>query len=203
MSQMHIAGTAVNSILARAIAVSLAALLLLMTPALAQAQNIGGNFGGFSDNSNKPIDIEADQLEVLDDKKIAVFSGNVKAVQGAMTMRSRKLNVRYAGDPAGETKPDTKKSGGSQITSIRAEGKVLIESGEDQSATSSWAVFDVIKQTVTLGGEVTLSQGGNVLTGDKLIIDLKTNRSRFVNLGDGSKPNRVRGLFTPKKSGAL
>lgn len=196
--------------IAAGFALALAVLVPQMMPAAALAQNVGSSFGGFSGSSNEPIDIEADELEVLDGKKIAIFSGNVKAAQGKMTMRSKLLKVKYSGEQAGAANPDArkvstdgkKKSGGSQITSIRAEGKVLIESGDDQTATSDWAFFDVIKQTVTLGGDVVLSQGGNVLRGDKLIIDLKTNRSRIVNLGDGSKRQRVRGLFMPKKSGA-
>lgn len=194
--------------IAAGFALALAVLLPHMMPGAALAQNVSSSFGGFSGNSNEPIDIEADMLEVLDEKKIAIFSGNVKAVQGKMTMRSRQLKVKYSDEQAGAANPDARKtsadgqekSGGSRITSIRAEGKVLIESGDDQTATSDWAFFDVIKQTVTLGGNVVLSQGGNVLKGDKLIIDLKTNRSRIVNLGDGSKRRRVRGLFMPKKS---
>ena len=191
-------------------ALALAVLIAPLIPAAALAQNVGSSFGGFSGSSNEPIDIEADELEVLDGEKIAIFSGNVRAKQGRMTMRSKLLKVKYAGEPAGAENRDTrkvstggkKKSGGSQITSIRAEGKVLIESGDDQTATSDWALFDVIKQTVTLGGDVVLSQDGNVLKGDRLIIDLKTNRSRIVNLGNGTKRQRVRGLFIPKKSGA-
>jgi len=172
-----------------------------MTPTAARAQNVATNFGGFSDNSNEPIKIEADTLEVQDDNRIAIFSGNVKAVQGKMTMRSKRLKVKYSGEQAaGATKED--KSGGTQITSITAEGKVLIESGDNQTATSDWAFFDVIKQTVTISGNVVLSQGENVIEGDKLVIDLKTSRSRFVNSGDPSKRKRVRGLFMPKKSGA-
>lgn len=194
--------------IAAGFALALAVLLPHMMPGAALAQNVSSSFGGFSGNSNEPIDIEADMLEVLDEKKIAIFSGNVKAVQGKMTMRSRQLKVKYSDEQAGAANPNARKpgadgqekSGGSRITSIRAEGKVLIESGDDQTATSDWAFFDVIKQTVTLGGDVVLSQGGNVLKGDKLIIDLKTNRSRIVNLGDGSKRRRVRGLFMPKKS---
>ncbi len=204
------ANTVPGRMAAAGIALALAVLFAPMMPAAALAQNVGSSFGGFSGNSNEPIDIEADALEVLDGEKIAIFSGNVRARQGTMTMRSKQLKVKYAGEPAGAADPDArkvstgekKKSGGSQITSIRAEGKVLIESGDDQSATSSWAFFDVIKQTVTLGGDVVLSQGGNVLRGDKLIIDLKTNRSRIVNEGDGEKRQRVRGLFMPQKSGA-
>ena len=208
MKQGQMAGTAAKRMIAAGFAFALAVLGAQMIPA-ALAQNVSSNFGGFSGNSNEPIDIEADTLEVQDGEKIAIFSGNVKAVQGKMIMRSKKLKVKYSGKPAGSETPDArtvsadgKKKSGSQITSIRAEGKVLIESGDDQTATSSWAFFDVIKQTVTLGGDVVLSQGGNVLKGDKLIIDLKTNTSRIVNLGDGSKRQRVRGLFMPQKSGA-
>lgn len=169
------------------------------------AQEIGSSLGGFSSKSNQPIDIESDTLEVQEANKIAIFSGNVKAVQGEMTMRSKRLKVKYASKEAGAAEPKPaegeKKSGGSRITSIRAEGKVLINTAEDQTVTSDWAFFDVVSQTVTIGGNVILSQAGNVIKGEELIIDLKTNRSRFVNRGDPAKPQRVRGLFLPGQSG--
>lgn len=172
-------------------------MLLQPTPPAAWAQSVAATFGGFSSSSNAPINIEADMLEVQDANKIAIFSGNVIAVQGKMTMRSKWLKVKYASDQdaAGDNK-----SGGSQITSITAEGKVLIESGDNQTATSDRAFFDVIQQTVTITGNVVLSQGGNVIKGNHLIIDLKTNRSRFVNRDGTSKRQRVRGLFMPRKS---
>ncbi len=170
-----------------------------------QAQKIGSSLGGFSSSSNQPIDIESDTLEVQDANKIAIFSGNVIATQGKMTMRSKLLKVKYAGEdaktPSAGTAADNKKSGSSRITSIRAEGKVLINTADDQTVTSDWALFDVISQTVTIGGNVVLSQAGNVIKGEELVIDLKTNRSRFVNRGSPAKPQRVRGLFMPGGSG--
>lgn len=168
------------------------------------AQKIGSGLGGFSSDNNQPIDIESDTLEVQDANKIAIFSGNVKAVQGNMTMRSKHLKVKYAdgeNDAAGSTTAQgKKKSGGSRITSIRAEGKVLINTADNQTVTSDWALFDVVSQTVTIGGNVVLSQSGNVIKGEELVIDLKTNRSRFINRGDPAKPQRVRGLFLPGSS---
>lgn len=165
------------------------------------AQNAGSSLGGFSSNSNEPIDIESDTLEVLDDTKIAIFSGNVIATQGKMTMRSKTLKVNYAGDQNASKVEGQKESSGNQITSIRAEGKVLIHTADDQTVTSDWAYFDVQSQTITIGGNVVLSQSESVIKGEELIIDLKTNRSRFVNRGDPSKPQRVRGLFMPAQSG--
>lgn len=150
-----------------------------------------------SSTRGKPVDIEADSLTVNDNKRIAVFHGKVKAVQGTMTMRSTKLDVNYGGDD-GQGAAEK----GSRIKTIRAEGKVLINTAEDQATTSDWAVFDARSQTVTIGGNVILSQGDNVIKGDELVIDLTTNKSRFVNRGDASTRKRVRGLFMPKQSGA-
>ena len=78
---------------------------------------------------------------------------------------------------------------------------MLIITADDQSTTSDWAVFDVKSQIVTIGGNVVLSQSGNVIKGDQLVIDLKTNRSRIVNRGDPSKRQRVRALFMPQQPG--
>ncbi len=146
--------------------------------------------------SGKPVNIEADALVIYDTRKQAEFQGNVKASQGKMTMRSKLLKVKYSGEaPTGAA---DKKSGGSKISSIRAEGKVLITTADNQSTTSDWALFNVANQTVTIGGNVVLSQSGNVIKGDQLIIDLKTNRSRIVNNQGGTKRQRVRGLFMPQ-----
>jgi hypothetical protein len=51
---------------------------------------------------------------------------------------------------------------------------------------------------VTVGGDVVLVQGKNVLKGDRLVIDLKTGESRFENPGDTGTPGRIRALFMPK-----
>jgi lipopolysaccharide transport protein LptA/LPS export ABC transporter protein LptC len=152
-----------------------------------------------SSTRGKPVDIESDTLVIYDTRQLAEFQGNVKVSQGKMKMRSKLLKVKYSGE-AGASGAD-KKSGGSNISSIRAEGKVLIITADDQSTTSDWAVFDVKSQIVTIGGNVVLSQSGNVIKGDQLVIDLKTNRSRIVNRGDPSKRQRVRALFMPQQPG--
>ena len=153
-----------------------------------------------SSTRGQPIDIEANSLTVNDKTSVAVFFGDVRTVQGEMTMASRKLTVDFSSDgqaaPAGT-------AAASEIKSIRAEGNVAIRTSEDQKTTSDWAQFDTASQTVTIGGNVVLSQGENVIKGSRLVIDLKTNKSRFV---DGSglpwKQQRVRGLFKPQSNGA-
>ena len=85
-----------------------------------------------------------------------------------------------------------------QITKIEAKGEVVITSDKDQTTTSDWALYDVPAQLVTVGGNVVLTQGQNVLKGDRLVIDLKTGESRFDNTGNAAAGGRIRALFMPK-----
>jgi lipopolysaccharide export system protein LptA len=198
--------------------------LLAATPA--PAQTMTNTFGGFSKNSNEPIDIESDVLVVHDAQKYATFKGNVKAVQGTTTLRSRELDVHYVGSgsdsltkgpdttgsapapaPAATGAGDAKPSGvglgannGTQISKIEARGEVVITSDQDQTTTSDWALYDVPAQLVTVGGNVVLMQGKNVLKGDRLVIDLKTGESRFENKGNTAAGGRIRALFMPKEA---
>ena len=204
------------------VAVSMAAALSWASPLA--AQTLTNAFGGLSQSSNEPIDIESDVLVVHDKEKYATFEGNVKAVQGTTTLRAKQLNVHYLGgdklapgpkkDSGGQTSapPATKVAdaqgaaaaegeGNAQITKIEAKGDVVIISDKDQTATSDWAIYDLPAQQVTVGGNVVLTQGENVLKGDRLVIDLKTGESRFENVGNTTAGGRIRALFMPKDAG--
>jgi lipopolysaccharide export system protein LptA len=188
-------------------------------PVPVSAQGLTNNFGGLGENSGEPIDIESDVLVVHDSKKYATFKGNVKAVQGKTTLLARELDVHYTGSGASSlnngtaatttasndaTATDAKPEGalganGNQISKIEARGSVVITTAQDQTTTSDWALYDVPTQMVTVGGNVVLTQGKNVLKGDRLIIDLKTGESRFENQGDTATKGRIRALFVPKQ----
>ncbi len=169
------------------------AIIVVLSPADAQqpkAKSLTGVFGGFAGDTNAPIDIEADRLVVSDNKKMAVFTGNVKAVQGEFTLRTPRLEVYYSsGSPAS----GAKSASGSEIRSLKALQKVQVTSGPDQSATGDEAVFDVLAQTVVLTGKVVVKQGKNIITGERLFIDLKNNTTRLdPGRGGGAKPGRVK-----------
>src|SRR5262245_21162027 len=67
-------------------------------PGDASAQAPGTGFGtSYSANAGKPVDIEADSLEVDDRKKTAVLKGNVSATQGDINLKSREIFVTYDG----------------------------------------------------------------------------------------------------------
>ncbi|MBN8980455.1 MAG: LPS ABC transporter substrate-binding protein LptA [Rhizobiales bacterium] len=148
---------------------------------------------GFSQNRDKPIQIDAASLEMRDKDKAATFSGNVKVVQGDTTMRCKTLVVFYDNNDA-SGKPAMKSAtpgpgGSSQIRRLEAKGGVIVTQKE-QTVTGDRGTFDMRANTVTMEGNVLLTKEKNVLRGDKLIVDMTTGVSR-VESGGG----RVQGVF--------
>ncbi len=159
----------------------------------ADAQAVTDAFGGLSVESDKPVKIEADQLEVFDNEKMAVFSGNVTVKQGKTTMQTAQLKVHYTGEG------DAQK-GDQRVSKLEATGKVVVKA-DGQTATGDWAVFEMASQQVTLGGDVVLSQGKNVLRGTQLIVNLETGQSKLVSEAPTGSSGRVQGLFIPGAMG--
>ncbi len=150
---------------------------------------------GFQQNRGQPVKIEASRLEVRDKDKVATFSGNVKVVQGDTTMHCKVLVVFYekkdeaqgapAGSQPGAPMPAAAPgpAGSSQISRLEAKGSVVVTQ-KDQTATGDSALFDMKSNTVTLQGNVIVSQGPNVMRGERLVVDLTTGVSR-VDAGGG------------------
>ena len=56
-------------------------------------------------NSNAPVDVTADRIEVQDRADRAIFAGNVHAVQGDLSLDTSRLTVAYSGGQGGSGKP--------------------------------------------------------------------------------------------------
>jgi lipopolysaccharide export system protein LptA len=164
---------------------------------------------GFSQNRDQPIQIEAASLEMRDKKKEATFAGNVKVVQGDTTMTSKSLVVFYDSNsspaaPAANAKAAKSApmqaatpgpGGSSSIRRLEAKGNVVVTQ-KDQVVTGETAVFDTKSNLVTMLGGVVLTQGKNVLRGDRLMVDMTTGVSRVE-----SDSGRVQGLFISSGQG--
>ena len=149
---------------------------------------------GFSQNRDQPVQIEAASLEVREKDKVATFSGNVHVIQGDTDLRSKTLVVYYEEDnpKAGAIKAAQPGPGGSsQVKRLEASGSVLVTQ-KDQTATGDKGVFDMRTNTITLTGNVVISQGQNVLRGERLVVDRATGVSRI-------EGGRVQGIFQRSK----
>ncbi|HXD46304.1 MAG TPA: LptA/OstA family protein [Pseudolabrys sp.] len=163
---------------------------------------------GFSQNRDEPVHIDAATLEVRDKDKIATFSGNVHVRQGDTDMRCKTLVVFYEQDdeqaPPEGGKPmqqaNAGPGGNQKIKKLEARGGVIVTQKE-QTATGELGLFDMPSNTVTLTGNVVMTQGKNVLRGDKLIVDLTSGVSRVESGKNGH--GRVQGLFLPSSGGGI
>jgi lipopolysaccharide export system protein LptA len=147
---------------------------------------------GFSQNRDQPVNIKADALEVRDRNKIATFTGSVHLVQGDTVLRCKILVVFYDQEDTGApaVKSATPGPGGSsQIRRMEAKGSVVVTQ-KDQTATGDTGLFDMKSNTVTMTGNVLVSQGPNVLRGERLVVDLTTGVSR-VDAGSSNGPVRM------------
>jgi lipopolysaccharide export system protein LptA len=155
---------------------------------------------------DQPVQIDAATLEVRDKSKTATFSGNVRVVQGDTTMKCRTLVVFYGEEvglsnvAAHETKPATGTTQSAQnIRRIEARGGVTVVS-KDQNASGDLGVYDLKTKTITLTGNVVVSQGQNVIHGERVVVDTTTGNARVESsTGAGAPPSRVRALIVPNK----
>ena len=166
-------------------------LLLLAQPSV-QAQGMADVVSGMRTDPDAPINIEADQLDIYDKKKIAIFKGNVHAVQGETTLITSTLTIHYAGGGVGTAQ---------SITRLEASGGVKVTQ-KDQQATGNNAFVNMETEKITLSGNVVLTQGENVLRGSKLNIDMKTGEAQLFSAdrsGAQGKKGRVQGVFIPNR----
>ncbi len=176
----------------------LAAIIAIAPGALAQTSASRGPpnaLQGFQQNRGEPVRIEASSLMVRDKDKVATFSGNVKVVQGDTTMRCKSLVVFYDGQGnAADMKAASPGPGGQQqISRLEAKGGVSVTQ-KDQTATGETGLFDMRSNTVTLTGNVVVSQGSNIMRGSRLVVDLATGVSKV----DGGK-EPVRMMMNPQQ----
>ncbi len=131
-----------------------------------------------------PVEVEANEMEIIDADKQAIFRGKVDAVRDGERIRSDIMTVFYA---------DVKQADGtskSQVSKLDATGNVTITTRK-QTITGEWAKMDVLANTLVVGGHVKLVEGKTTLQGEKLSVDLTTDRTLMTG-------GRVKGSFVPK-----
>lgn len=139
-----------------------------------------------------PIEIQADNLEVQRDQQVAIFTGNVEAKQSSMTLLTDQLRVSYREGGGGS---DGASISG-RISKLEAIGNVEVTT-EKERATGARGVYDIDANTIELLGGVKLYRERNVLTGNRLVMNLQSGVSRLDSEAGGG---RVKGIFIPDKS---
>lgn len=151
-------------------------------------------------DADKPIEITADTLDVVQEKHQAIFSGKVEAVQGNTTLYADQMIVHYRDGKSGGASG----AGGAQnISLIDVRGNVVLATPTER-AKGNRGFYYTEKKLMRLIGGVVLTKDKNIIKGDALEYNLKTGRSKMVSAAAaGSSPagsptgGRVKGLFMP------
>jgi lipopolysaccharide export system protein LptA len=174
----------------------LAALILAAAPDLGAAapkpaaKAAASKAGGKED---VPLQINAARLEADQNQGVIVFSGKVRAVYGDATLYADELRVFFKAQPqaakAAVPAPAKKTPaasaadaagplgdlGGQKIDRIVAHGQVRLVQ-EDRVATGQEAIYYKDRDEVVLLGNPQLWRAENTLKGERIVVNLKTNR---------------------------
>lgn len=136
------------------------------------------------DGDKKPTDIVADSMEILDQEKRAVFTGNVNLKQPDLDWTADKMIIDYQE----ETKADGTTSTDAKF--IDSTGNVKIVT-DKETITGKWAKMDVKENKLKVGGNVKVVQKDTILYGELMDTDLDTDKTVMSG-------GRVKGEFRPK-----
>lgn len=155
---------------------------LSLAPATAQAQ-VG--------DSRLPVEINADHAESLDSERRLMYVGNVRATQGSSQIIADRMDVYFTGNGEGEGV-----SGWGNIQRIVVTGNVFYTT-PTQRARGDVGTYLLTDETVTLTGDVVITQGENTITTDRFQTNLATGDSSF---GDSENNERVRMVLFPQSN---
>lgn len=172
-------------------------LLIAASAALFTTALIGGTAVGQSrHDSSAPIDFDAQSIELDDRANRAILSGGVKITQANLTLNAARVTVSYSGQVI---------DGSPAATRFDASGGVTV-TRPDQTARAQYGVYDINRRVITMLGNVSLTQGGNTVSGGRLTLDLDSGRASIDGSGVGTtrapdgtvtrSGGRVTGRFT-------
>ena len=150
---------------------------------------------------DKPINLEADAVQVNDAKKTSVYTGNVILTQGTLVIKGDKLVVRE--DNEGFQHSTT--YGNPQVPSTfkqKMEGKNEYMEGSGQRIE-----YDGRMDKVQLFTKAWVKKGDNIVHGDYIMYDANAEYAEVIgggtNAATPATPNgRVRAVIQPKKKPA-
>ncbi|HZZ36683.1 MAG TPA: LptA/OstA family protein [Caulobacteraceae bacterium] len=146
-------------------------------------------------DSNAPIDITANEAEVIQSKCVAIWRGAAEALQGKTRLRANTITV-YSRPKAAQANGQPACGGTDRI---EADGQVYYVTPQ-QNARGDHAVYSQSADQIVITGDVVVVQGDNVARGDRLVIKVSTREAKMEsNVKGAGRQGRVRGVFYPSQ----
>lgn len=135
---------------------------------------------GWGEGQKTTTVITSKTMTASDENNQAIFQGAVKMVQGELVVHSDVMIVYFKekspSGPSSNSASGANSESGKEISYIEAKGRVRIEKGESR-ATSQHALYYKAEEKVILTGSPEAWQAGTRISGPKMTMFLKENRS--------------------------
>ena len=152
-----------------------------------------------SQDSDAPVDITADALEVVNTQCLSIWSGSAEALQDRTRLRADVLKT-YS--KKGPTRPGGQSGACGALIKMEATGNVYYVTPQ-QRVRGDAAVYDVESETIVITGDVVAVNGENVLRGERLTINAATGDAQMQSNSKGRAGKaRPRAVIYPNKSPA-
>ena len=150
-------------------------ILLGILPSYLLSENLEGGFGTIVNDQYEPISFSSDSLFFNEKTGTSELKGSVNISQGETSLSSDYAEISFNINT-------------NELERFFARGAVVLKSGND-IAMGDEAVYDFIKNELTLLGDVYFSQAGSTVKAEKAVINTET--------GSASMLGRVRTTLTP------
>ncbi|MGM0425613.1 MAG: lipopolysaccharide transport periplasmic protein LptA [Thermodesulfobacteriota bacterium] len=145
---------------------------------------------GTSGLGSGAVVINSNRLEADDQKQTITFWGDVNAHRDDFTIDCQKMVVYLK--KSAKTRPKEKES--AQIDRIVATGEVKIVRSMGGTATARQAVYHEGEEKLVLTGDPVVKQENDFVTGDRITLFLKEDRS----VVESSQDKKVKAVIFPK-----
>jgi lipopolysaccharide export system protein LptA len=140
----------------------------------------------------EPIAYGADHTEANAKDHTFTYTGRVEMIQGEARLRADNIKV-FTAPPRG----DATANGWGAVERIVAEGNIYYVT-PDQTMKGDHGVYTQGDNTMVLTGEVVLTQGQSLMTGNRLTYNSVTGQLTIdANPVNNAAKGRVRGVFYP------
>ncbi len=141
----------------------------------------------FALDRNQPIELEADRVELDDNKGTSTYIGNVSLTQGDLSLKADRVTV-FLKD--------------SKIVRVEATGtpaslRDKLENNRLVEAEANLMDYDVSKEEILLTGNGMLNQNGNILRNDRIRYNLATG---VLKAGGKDSEQRVKVILQPAET---
>lgn len=145
-----------------------------------------------------PIQIVSDRLEAFQDERKVVFSGHAVATQSDKVIKANNITLFYHKDSKESTPQKTAESSNvyssGELERIEAAGNVIITQGQ-RVVTGDEAVFFQDTQKIVMTGNAVLKEDKNIIRGERVLVYLNENRG----VVESSGKKQVTATIYPKE----